>query len=89
MRCGDGGRGGAAWRGRHGIDWIVSAIRPAVWASGMVGGDVVDNAARKHVRRTADVIVNQSALLHEAVDVRRVSVVGAYYDLTSGVVEFS
>ena len=82
----------AAVAGQHGaggIDWILSAIRPAVWASGMVGGDVVDNAAREHVRRTADVIVSQSALLHEAVDRRRVSVVGAYYDLTSGVVEFS
>ncbi len=87
--CGAVTAAAAGQHGPGGIDWIVSAIRPAVWATGMVGGDAVDNAAREHVRRTADAIAGQSALLREAVDRRRVSVVGAFYDLTSGVVEFS
>lgn len=71
------------------VDWILSAIRPAVRASAMVGGDAVDHAAREHARRTAAGLVDQSALLHEAVERRRLTILVAFYDLSSGVVDVS
>jgi carbonic anhydrase len=69
------------------IEWIVNAIRPAAWATTIVGGDAVDNAAREHVRRTAADIVRQSASLREAVERRRLAIVTAFYDLSSGVAD--
>ncbi len=80
----------AAVAGRGGpghVDWILSAIRPAARASAMIGGDAVDTAAREHVRRTAAGLVDASALLREAVERRRLAIVGAFYDLSSGAVD--
>jgi carbonic anhydrase len=53
----------------------------------MSSGDVVDNAAREHVRRTKAEGVRQSMCLREAVERQRLTVVGAFYDLSSGLVE--
>jgi hypothetical protein len=70
------------------LDWVLNAIRPAVWATASAQGDAVENAAREHARRALSDIVRMSALLHEAVEQRRLSMVSAYYDLVSGSVEF-
>jgi carbonic anhydrase len=81
----------AAVAGRPGpgsVDWVVNAIRPAVWATASAPGDAVENAAREHARRTSSDMVRMSALLHEAVERRRLSIVSAYYELVSGSVEF-
>ncbi len=69
------------------VDWIVGTIRPAALATGTVGGDAVENAAREHVRRTQVEVVRQSACLREAVERQRLTVVGAFYDLSSGLVD--
>jgi carbonic anhydrase len=87
-RCGAvtsavGGRSGPG-----SMDWVVNAIRPSVLGTASSQGDAVENAAREHTRRTPSDIARRSALLHEAVDQRRLSVVSAYYDLASGSVEF-
>ncbi len=77
----------AAVGGRAGpghVDWIVGKIRPAAWATAMVAGDAVDNAAREHVRRVAADLVQQSAVLREAAERRRLAVACAFYDLASG-----
>jgi carbonic anhydrase len=82
----------AAVAGRGGpghVDWIVSAIRPAARATAMTGGDAVDNAAREHVRRTVVGLLGQSALLSDAVERRRLAVLGAFYDLSSGTVDIT
>jgi carbonic anhydrase len=81
----------AAVAGRPGpgsVDWVVNAIRPAVWATASAPGDAVENAAREHARRTSSDLVRMSALLHEAVERRHLSIVSAYYELMSGSVEF-
>jgi hypothetical protein len=66
----------------------MNAIRPSVWATVSAQGDAVENAAREHARRTSSDIARMSALLHDAVERRRLSIVSAYYDLASGSVEF-
>jgi len=81
----------AAVAGRPGpgsVEWVLNAIRPSVWATASAPGDAVENAAREHARRTSTDIARMSALLHEAVERRRLRVVSAYYDLASGSVEF-
>lgn len=87
-RCGAVTSAVAGRPGPGGIDWVMNAIRPSVWATVSAQGDAVENAAREHARRTSSDLVRMSALLHEAVERRHVSVVSAYYDLASGSVEF-
>lgn len=72
----------------HGaVDWVMAAIRPSVWATGMVGGDAIDHAAREHARRTAAEVVRQSNVLREAVERQELRVLAAFYDLATGVAE--
>jgi carbonic anhydrase len=69
------------------VDWVMAAIRPAVWATGMMGGDAIDNAAREHARRTAAEVVRQSTVLREAVERQQLRVLAAFYDLATGAAE--
>jgi carbonic anhydrase len=87
-RCGAVAAAVAGRPGPGSVDWVVNAIRPAVWATASAPGDAVENAAREHARRTSSDMVRMSALLHEAVERRRLSIVSAYYELVSGSVEF-
>jgi carbonic anhydrase len=87
-RCGAVTSAVAGRPGPGSLDWVLNAIRPAVWATASAQGDAVENAAREHARRALSDIARMSALLHEAVEQRRLSMVSAYYDLASGSVEF-
>ncbi len=74
--------------GSANLDWVMNAIRPAVWATVSRQGDAVEHAAREHVRRTVSDLARMSALIHEAIERRALLVEQAYYDLASGSVEF-
>jgi carbonic anhydrase len=62
------------------IGYLVGEIAPAVLAVGADGPDAAEKAMRAHVTRTAD-------RLRDGIDVRRVQVVGAVYDLDTGWVD--
>jgi carbonic anhydrase len=70
------------------IGELVGPIVPAVLKARHQAGDLVTNAARENVRRVARRITQSSPIVGEAVRERRVKVVGAYYELTEGTVEF-
>jgi carbonic anhydrase len=68
------------------VGYLVDAIAPAVWEVGLDGPDTADRAMRAHVVRTVG-RVGQVAGVPEAVAAGRVSIVGAVYDLDTGVVQ--
>lgn len=68
--------------------WVVQEIRPAAVAMTMVSGDPVSNAAHEHVRRTVAGLTAASAFLRDAVARGALTIVGAFYDLETGRVEF-
>jgi carbonic anhydrase len=67
---------------------LVTAIRPAVEASKEMPGDAVENAVATHVRRTVAALKESGPVLAEAVEKRRLEIVGAEYHLANGRVGF-
>ncbi|MEW5826649.1 MAG: carbonic anhydrase [Candidatus Bipolaricaulota bacterium] len=74
---GEGGRGEAAW--------VVECLKPCLCPE---AEDPVDAAARDNVRRACRSLVERSLTIREATAAGRTRIVGAYYDLCSGAVEF-
>ncbi len=71
------------------IGKMVEPIIPAVLQAQGQPGDLVDNAIRENVRRVVNQLRTQSdPLLLEPQRTGRVKVVGAYYDLDTGSVDF-
>lgn len=68
------------------VDPIIPAVQ-AVRARGVTGEAVVNATAREVVRRGVDAL-RLSPVLHERVSSGRLGVVGAFYELASGTVEF-
>jgi carbonic anhydrase len=68
------------------IDALVKAIRPAVVETKGKPGDHVDNAVRANVSRVVRQLKNSQPILAEFSHAGKVRIVGAYYDLDSGVV---
>lgn len=66
---------------------LVSAILPAVEEASALPGDLVENAARIHARRTAGLLRSESPALKEMERSGRGTVVTAFYDLETGRVE--
>jgi len=60
---------------------LIAAIRPAVEQSRGQPGDRIDNAARRHVTRVVELLRSAGPALG------RLQVLGAFYDLRSGIVE--
>lgn len=66
---------------------IVAKITPAVEkARAKQGGDLVDNAIRANIKEVGQTVRGSEPILRELMDDGAVRVVGAYYDLESGVV---
>lgn len=63
---------------------IIDPIVPAVTAVEGQGGDVVENAVRENVVRVAHQLQNSKPILAEAIHEKKLSVIGARYDLDSG-----
>lgn len=68
------------------INWLVEGIRPAVEKVHAAQGDMLDNAVRANVELTVEKL-KASAILAEALEKGSLNIVGARYDLDSGVVE--
>lgn len=70
------------------IPALLDALRPAVESGRkQAGDDLVDQAVRANITLTADAI-RSSSLLSGVVKERKLEVVGAYYSLETGRVEF-
>lgn len=73
------------------LEDVVEALRPAYEAAKPLGGDhatQVDNTVRAQIRLTAAQL-RADALLRPLLDEHRIRVLGAYYSLDSGVVDFA
>ncbi len=68
------------------INWLVEGIRPAVEKVHAAEGDLLDNAVRANVELTVEKL-KTSAILADALEKGELNIVGARYDLDSGVVE--
>ena len=68
------------------INWLVDGIRPAVEAAQTQSGDLLDNAVKANVSLTVERLKG-SSILSEAVENGGLKIVGARYDLDTGVVE--
>ncbi|WP_051811451.1 carbonic anhydrase [Kitasatospora sp. MBT63] len=66
---------------------VVEALRPAYEAARPLPGDQVDNTVHAQIRLTADQL-REDPLLAPLVAGHRVRVLGAYYSLDSGCVDF-
>jgi len=67
---------------------LITAIAPAVEASRGQSGDRVDNAVRANIRRVVEDVRTSEPIIAAQVKAGRIRVVGARYDLDTGVVEF-
>jgi len=67
---------------------LIDILRPAVEASRNRPGDRVDNAARENVIRQVERLRRTGPTLAELYDARRLQVVGAMYDIRTGIVEW-
>lgn len=71
------------------IGRMIEPIVPAVLRARQLGGDLVENSVRENVRRvTSDLRVASEPMLLEPQRRGVLKVVGAYYDLDTGVVDF-
>jgi carbonic anhydrase len=68
------------------INWLVDGIRPAVEVAKTQSGDLLDNAVKANVSLTVERL-NGSSILSEAIENGELKIVGARYDLDTGVVE--
>jgi carbonic anhydrase len=68
------------------INWLVEGIRPAVEKAHGKPGDLLDNAVRANVILTVQRLKN-SAILADALQNGTLKIVGARYDLDTGLVE--
>ncbi len=68
---------------------MVEPIVPAVLAARGRPGDLVANAVRENVRRVVrDLRTSVEPMLLDPQKMGRLKVVGAYYDLDTGIVDF-
>ncbi|WP_238247094.1 carbonic anhydrase, partial [Methylobacterium iners] len=70
------------------IGKMIEPIVPAVLKAQGQSGDLLDNAVRENVRRTAHRLRTAEALLVDPIKAGKLRVVGARYDLDDGKVEF-
>lgn len=71
------------------IGRMIEPIIPAVLSARNQSGDLLDNSVRANVRRQTDYLRNQTdPIMMNPLQAGEVKVVGAYYDLDTGVVDF-
>ena len=68
------------------INWLVDGIRPAVEAAKGQSGDLLDNAVKANISLVVEHLKG-SSILSEAVEKGELKIVGARYDLDTGLVE--
>jgi carbonic anhydrase len=77
------------------LSTLLNKIQPAVYFERETkenrtssNADFVDNVARNQVKRSVESIVEQSIVLRELIESGKVGLVGAYYNVETGSVEF-
>jgi carbonic anhydrase len=88
QHCGAVGAAVAAEEARGHIAQIVAALAPALEASRDLPGDPLLNAVNANVRLVVAQLARSAPILATAVTDRRVEVLGARYDLDTGLVEW-
>lgn len=68
------------------IEYLVEALTPAIERGQQLGGDVWDHAVRAQIELLVDELC-RSPILCTAVQAGKLKIVGAYYDLDTGLVE--
>ncbi len=68
------------------IDYLVQAIKPTVQAVLQQPGDVLENAVRANITLEVEQLKKQSSVISHALSAGMMKLVGARYDLNSGVV---
>ena len=77
--------GGEAHHGH--FDAFMKAIKPAVDKVKALSGDKVDNAVRANVKRVVEQLKSSNPILAELVKEGKLKIVGARYDLDTGLVD--
>jgi len=70
------------------IGSIIRIIAPAVAQAKGEPGDEVDNAVRANIRLVRDTLAADEPVLAKLVREKKLKVIGAYYDIDTGAVEF-
>ena len=70
------------------ITALVKQMEPAVKRARNLSGDLVDNAVHTNVDQVVRDLRNSAPILRQLVEVGRLKVLGAYYDLDSGKLEW-
>nr|AUN37518.1 carbonic anhydrase [uncultured bacterium] len=70
------------------VQTLVTAVSSAVTSTKGQPGDALDNAVRANVQRVVKQLQAAGPILNEAVKSGKLKIVGARYDLDTGVVEF-
>jgi len=70
------------------IQEVLNAIKPAVEAVKGTSGNVLEKAIKANVRHVEDKLKSSKPVLAKLLEQRKLSILGAYYDLPSGKVEF-
>lgn len=68
------------------VDGLVTKMRPAVDRVLHAPGDLIDNAVKSNVELMIRRLYKRSVIVHDAVAAGEVKVVGAVYDLDTGLV---
>jgi carbonic anhydrase len=69
------------------VSFVTQAIAPAVKEAAQHPGDLLENTLRAHAALVVDALRRTQPVLAPAAEAGRLRVVGARYDLNSGLVE--
>ncbi|MBS1258054.1 MAG: Carbonic anhydrase 2 [Candidatus Scalindua arabica] len=72
---------------RGSIDNLIKAIKPAVEKAKNQTGDLQDNAVKANVKMVVDQLKSSKPILCELVKDNKLMIIGAFYDLDSGLVD--
>lgn len=66
---------------------FLEAIKPAIEKARGISGDTVDNAAKENVKMVVEQLKSSTPVLAGLFEAGRVTIIGAYYDLRTGLVD--
>ncbi|MFI5131354.1 MAG: carbonic anhydrase, partial [Chitinophagales bacterium] len=67
---------------------LLNEIRPAITGDTLHMEEMLDETTKNNVRMTIDRILKESKVISDLINESKVKIVGAYYDITNGQVEF-
>lgn len=70
------------------IQEVLNAIQPAVETVKGTSGNILEKAIKANVRHVENKLKNSQPVLNKLFEQRKLNIYGAYYDLSSGKVEF-